>query len=161
MTMVETAAVGSTEIVDYYPKARVTVDPSVPAELTADYLEAQRCFSVAAWRACAVMARRFVHSVMQNKGAVGDDLWKQIKDLEERRVLTPTLAEACQHVRIFGKYAAHTFDLGLTALAETTMEDARAALDFCEMLIEYIYVLEAKMQASRAAAERSKSAPAT
>ena len=162
MTLVEVPDGTQLEAVtDYYPKMRPTVDASVPTPLAEDYLEAQRCFSVGARRACAVMARRFVHSVMQDKGAVGSDLYQQIKDLEGKRVLTPNLAEASQHIRIFGKYGAHPFELCLTALAETTMEDAQAALGFCEMLIEYVYVLEARIQASRAAAERPGSTPAT
>jgi len=152
-TLVEMSGGPEGQTLDHYPKMTVTVDPSVPELLKEDYLEAQRCFMVAAWRACAVMSRRFVHSVMRDKGAEGRDLWEQIKDLEAKGILAPTLAEASQHIRVFGKYGAHPFEPSSTALAETTMADARSALDFCGMLIEYVYVLEARIRASRAIAE--------
>lgn len=140
-------------IADYHPKRQLTADPSVPGEMASDYLEAQRCFLAGAWRACSVMARRFVHSAMADKGAKGGNLYDQIKDLETKRVLTPSLAEASQQLRVLGKYGAHPFDVSETGLEQMHMEDAQAALDFCETLIEYVYVLEAKLKASRAATE--------
>ena len=161
ITLIETKDMEHhTDITEYYPKARLAVDASVPQALAEDYVEAQRCFSVGAWRGCAVMARRFVQSVMHDKGATGRDVWAEIKDLEEKRLLAPSLAEASQHVRVLGKYGAHPFEVSKTGLEEMGMADAQAALDFCEMLIQYLYVLESRLNASRAAPEmKGKATP--
>ena len=53
------------EIMDYYPEQSVTVDSLVPEPIGHDYLEAQRCYSVAAWQACSVMARRCIHLIVE------------------------------------------------------------------------------------------------
>src|SRR5688500_10246522 len=61
-----TAGAPNWQVVDYYPKNKPHVDALVPQEIGEDYLEAQRCFSVAAWQACCVMARRCMHEVVEH-----------------------------------------------------------------------------------------------
>lgn len=140
----------ATAIADYYPKRRVTVDPHVPNEIADDYLEAQRCFLVGAWHGCSVMARRCMHSVAEHFKAVGQDLYQQIEDLKGKQVITPVLAEQAQHVRVLGKHGAHPFDMKGNQLKDLGMEDAQAALEFCEFIFDQVFVQPKKIEASKA-----------
>jgi hypothetical protein len=143
------ASATSDRIADYYPKRTVAVDKFVPSEIATDYLEAQRCFSVGAWQACAVMARRCMHHIMSRESAEGKDLYQQINNLREKRVITPTLAEAAQRIRVIGNHGAHPYDFKGDTLEQLGMEDARDALEFCEWVFDQIYIQPSKIQASK------------
>jgi hypothetical protein len=140
----------ATEIVDYYPKRSVQVSPHVPKNIGEDYLEAQRCFLAGAWHGCAVMARRCMHSVAEHLNAVGKDLFQQIDDLKARQIITPVLAEQAQHVRVLGKHGAHPFDIKGNQLKELGVDDAQAALDFCEFIFDQVFIQPEKIKASKA-----------
>jgi hypothetical protein len=141
---------GSYTIKDSYPKKTATVDPSVPKEMAADYLEAYRCFSVAAWHGCAVMVRRCIHQVVEHfKAQPGGSLYSQIEDLKNRHLIFPVLAELAQQVRVLGNHGAHPYDTKGNLLTELEMEDARSALDFCDAIFDQLFVTPAKIAASK------------
>lgn len=127
------------------------VDPSIPEAIATDYLEALRCFNVAAYRACVTMARRCLHCIAKEQGYdEGGDLYKPLNRMQADGLLPKALAAAGQHIRVFGKHGAHPLDDGIGPIE---MQDARDALDFCDMIMEQLYVLTARIQASRAGAE--------
>lgn len=136
-------------IVDYYPKRTLTVNPFVPEEMARDYMEAQRCFSVAAWQACSVMARRCMHLIAEHFQAKGKDLYQQIEDLRNRQLITPVLADAAQRVRALGKHGAHPYDGRGNPFNELNMEDAVSALGFCEFLFDQLFIQPAKIKISQ------------
>lgn len=149
--MIQTENIDSplSKVIDYYPKRVATVDPFVLKDIAEDYLEAQRCFSVAAWHGCAVMARRCMHSVAEHFKADGDNLHKQIEDLKAKQIITPVLAEQAQHIRILGKHGAHPYDMKGDQLKDLGMEDAQAALEFCDFIFDQVFVLPEKIKASK------------
>ena len=134
---------------DYYPRRNPTADPFIPADIAADYLEAQRCFGAGAWHGCAVMARRCMHSVAEHFKATGKDLYEQIKDLQTRQVITPVLAEQAQHVRVLGKHGAHPYDTKGNELKDLGLDDAQAALEFCDFIFDQVFVQPEKIKASK------------
>lgn len=136
-------------IIDYYPKRKVTVDPFVPQEMANDFLEAQRCFTVAAWQACSVMARRVIHLVVEHFQAQGKDLYQQIEDLRKRQIITPVLADAAQRVRALGKHGAHPYDTKGNPFNDLQMEDARSALEFCEFIFDQVFIQPEKIKVSQ------------
>jgi hypothetical protein len=145
-------------IADYYPKRTLQVNPHVPEAIGEDYLEAQRCFLAGAWHGCAVMARRCMHSVAEHLKAVGRDLYEQIDDLKNKRIITPILAEQAQHVRVLGKHGAHPFDTKGNQLKELGIDDAQAALDFCDFIFDQVFIQPARIRESKA---RLKPPPTT
>ncbi|HYV13498.1 MAG TPA: DUF4145 domain-containing protein [Pyrinomonadaceae bacterium] len=136
-------------VIDYHPKKNPTVDPLVPEEIADDYLEAQRCFLVGAWRGCAVMARRCMHSVAERFKATGRDLYEQIEDLRNRQIITPVLADQAQHVRVLGKHGAHPYDTRGNELKELEIQDAQSALDFCDFIFDQVFIQPEKIAASK------------
>ena len=113
------------------------------------YLEAQRCFSVAAWHACAVMARRCMHLVAEHFQAQGRDLYQQIEDMKNRQIITPLLADAAQRVRALGKHGAHPYDGKGNPFTELELQDAQAALGFCDLIFDQVFVQPEKIKASQ------------
>lgn len=132
-------------ITDYYPKTKVTVDPFVPAEIAKDYLEAKRCFSVGAWQACCVMARRCIHHIVEKFHAEGADLPKQIEDLKTKDLASSLLVKTAHKIRVLGKHGAHPFDFKGESLAELTMEDAAAAVEFCDFIFNELFIHPGKL----------------
>jgi len=68
-------------------------DSNIPKELANDLDEAKMCFSVACYRACAVMARRSIQNTCFKKGAKEKDLVKQIKELCQLGIITKDIEE--------------------------------------------------------------------
>jgi Domain of unknown function (DUF4145) len=147
---------GGRKVVDYHPKKSPTVDPFVPDEIADDYLEAQRCFMVGAWRGCAVLARRCMHSVAQRFDAKGRDLYEQIENLRNRQIITPVLAEQAQEVRALGKHGAHPYDMKGNELKELGVEDAQSAIDFCGFIFDQVFVQPEKIAASKKRREKKE-----
>lgn len=136
-------------IADYYPKRTPTVDPFVPPDIAADYLEAQRCFMAGAWHGCAVMARRCMHSVAEHFKATGRDLYEQIENMKTAQVITPILAAQAQHVRVLGKHGAHPYDTRGNELKDLGLEDAQDALEFCGFIFDQVFIQPEKIKASK------------
>jgi hypothetical protein len=131
-------------LLDYYPRLVRTVDASVPEAVGAAFVEAQRCFDVGAYNACATMCRRAVQAAVVERGGKGETLFKQIDDLAEQRLITPALQEWAHEVRVIGKVGAHADEP-----IEATVEDARDGLAFAEELFDHLYVLPARLAKRR------------
>lgn len=102
-----------------------------------DFMEANLCFSVSAYRAAAVMARRALQSICLDKGAKeGDDLKKQIDWLFAQGVVTKDLKEWAHEVRLVGNDAAHPKKPeGNQPVSKEDAEDILQLLDqFCQVL---------------------------
>ena len=136
-------------VTDYYPKKVPTADPFVPKDIAEDFLEAQRCFMAGAWHGCAVMARRCMHSVAEHFKATGRDLYEQIEDLKNKQVITPTLSEQAQQVRVLGKHGAHPYDMKGNELKDLNIDDAQSALEFCDFIFDQVFVQPEKIKASK------------
>lgn len=112
-------------------------DKRIPEAIKQDLDEAKICFSVNAYRACAVMARRTMQSTCIEKGATKDKLGDQINELSSNGVITKDLKEWADVVRWVGNDAAHP-----TAV-EVNNEDAEDILKLAEQFLYVIYVAPA------------------
>ena len=100
-----------------------------------DIEEAKKCFSVSAFSATVVMARRAVESICIDKGAnKSNQLYKQIEEIRQKEIITEDLKEWATEVRYTGNTGAHA---GL----QPTKEDAESILHLAEQFAHVIYVL--------------------
>jgi len=129
---------------DLYPINIPSSSSSIPAEVREIYLEAMRCFSVKAWNATATMCRRAVQECIVGKGGEGKTLFEQIDNLYEKRVIQDDLKEWAHAIRILGKDGAHA-----DVASNVGEEEAKFALEFTEALLNYVYVLKAKLASRR------------
>jgi hypothetical protein len=109
-------------------------DMSVPEDIRADLDEAKQCFTLSAWRAVAVMARRAMQSAALDQGATKDKLSEQISELAKRGKITADLSEWANAVRYVGNDAAHPGG------EPVTEDDAKAVLDLAEQFLHVLYV---------------------
>jgi len=113
-------------------------DKRIPEHIRKDIDEAKLCFSVNAYRACAVMARRAVQNACIDKGAdKSKKLIDQIKELADKGVITNDLKEWANVVRWVGNDAAHPDK------KEVIKEDAEDVLQLAEQFMHVIYVAPA------------------
>ncbi len=129
---------------EYYPQQVVEPSlPDAPAEVAADAREAHRCFSIQAYRAAVVMARRAMQSAAFEKGAPDKPLVDQIDWLEEQRLITPLMKEVAHTIRLAGNVGAHP---DRDALADVGEQEAEAVIDFLDDFLKYIYEIPARLQ---------------
>lgn len=112
-------------------------DEGVPELIRVDLDEAKICFSVGAYRAAAVMARRVMQMAAIDKGAKGDKLVTQIHELREGGKITSDLKDWADVVRWIGNDAAHPEG------AQVTQDDAEDVLHLAEQFLHVLYVAPA------------------
>jgi hypothetical protein len=102
--------------------------------------EAEKCLTVRAYSACAVMCGRAVEALCKDK--VGSkNLSEGLKQLRANKIIDEKLyawSEALRHERNIGAHANEEV---------TTWQDARDVLDFAIAISEYVYVLDEKYKA--------------
>jgi Domain of unknown function (DUF4145) len=91
---------------------------------------------------CAVLIRRTLEAVCQHENATGRTLAQKLKNLADTGKIPQTLVGIATHLKQLGNLGAH-FDIN----DDVTMEDVPVILDFVELLLEYLYVAPAKIQA--------------
>jgi Domain of unknown function (DUF4145) len=136
------------------PRGIRPAHPAVPPPIAADWLEAHLCLSIRAFRGAAAMARRAVQGVAVERGAKDAKLSAQLKELEARATLHPTMVEWADHIRLLGNAGAHPGGDGLETVSE---DEAREVVRFLDELLRWLYELPAETAAARAA--RSPSTP--
>lgn len=113
-------------------------DERIPEHIRKDIDEAKLCFSVGAYRACAVMARRAIENACIDKGADKNRrLSEQIEELRNKGLITNDLKEWADVVRWVGNDAAHPDS------PDVTKEDADDILKLAEQFMNVIYVAPA------------------
>lgn len=125
---------------ELWPPATRTADHRIEEPMRSVLDEAHRCCAIGAWNATGVMCRRLVEEEVNAASCTGNTLYKQIEDLREKKDVSKRLIAAAQSLRVFGKEGAHA-DVPL----DLTRDDAEAAIEFAEMLMDEIYVRTAKI----------------
>lgn len=120
-----------------YPNAR-TRQLKLPKEIAKEYASALRVRRISS-NACAVLARRTLEAVCKQQGAAGDSLFQQLDSLLKSASIPPLLADIAHLGRQIGNLGAH-FGKG-----EATDEDVAIMIDFLDTLLEYLYVIPAKV----------------
>jgi Domain of unknown function (DUF4145) len=131
------------EIVQQYPVYSLTGHSSVNQDVRKAIIEAENCFSVNAFNACGVMARRAIHCLCSDKGAKGKDLYEQLKYLKDNNLITPDLWDWAEELRIVGRSGAHP------EWEEISKGEADYALRFLREIIRYVYINPAERAATR------------
>ena len=121
-------------IIHQYPLAIDSVHESVPAAVASASLEAEKCVAVGAFNACGVMTRRAMHSLCEDKGVSGENLYVQLETLKKRHLITPDLWEWAEELRVLGKHGAHP------EWPEVSEEDAEYGMKFLRQIIQYVYI---------------------
>lgn len=121
----------------YPPPLPSQTNESIPEAIRTDLDEAKICFSVGAYRACAVMARRAMQMAALEKGATKDKLVAQIAQLLVTGKITEEIKRWADAIRWVGNDAAHPDGVPVIK------EDAEGVLKLAEQFLHVLYVTPA------------------
>ena len=124
-------------------------DENIPEDIRNDLDEVKKCFSISAWRATAVMARRALQSAANEKGTTKSKLTEQIKELRNKGLITKELEEWADAVRWIGNDAAHPNRDAGKEKEGVTKGDAEDILELTEQFLHVLYVAPAKAKKIR------------
>lgn len=119
------------------------VSPDLPEPIGKLYAEAVKVRLLSP-SSCAVLVRRTLEAVCKDKNAVGRTLADQLRNLADAGKVPQPLVDIARQLKQLGNLGAH-FDVN----DNVTSEDVPLILDFVELLLEYLYVAPAKIQAVR------------
>lgn len=136
-----------------WPLATRELSTDAPAGIRRDFDEAQRCMSVSAHTAAAILARRLLEGIAVDLGARGNTLAAKLEDLRTGGAIDGRLAEWADALRVVGNDAAHRVDNVISH------EDAADALSFAEAMADYVYTFRARYD--RFLARRNPESPDT
>lgn len=125
------------KLVEAYPPSTIDFDPKdVPANIVASFDEALRCHSVGCHMAAALLVRRTLEEVCQNKGATGKDLKDRIADLKGKIVVPDELFQAMDELRLLGNDAAH---IEAKSYDKVSSEEIEVAIEFTKEFLKALY----------------------
>ncbi len=123
---------------EVHPPPRPQPAPEeVPEPIRRDFEEARLCFAAGAYRACAVMARRVVEAMAEDKLGKPHkrvSLSQRIDALCKKGVIRGRLKDSADVLRTVGNDAAHA-----DAERAVTKEDAQDVLELLSALLEQVY----------------------
>jgi len=91
-----------------YPPLRVAFKTeNIPEGILKTFDEAITCHAEACYVASAIMIRRTLEEICEDRGASGKDLKDRVKDLKTKVVLPQELFEAMDELRLLGNDATH------------------------------------------------------
>ena len=123
-----------------YPFER-QLPESLPESIGKLYVEAIKV-KLLSPSSCAVLVRRTLEAVCQHENATGKTLAQRLKSLADTGKIPQTLVDVALHLKQLGNLGAH-FDVN----DDVTVEDVSIILDFVELILDYLYVAPAKIQA--------------
>lgn len=112
---------------------------AAPEGIRRDFDEAQRCMSVSAHTAAAMLTRRVLEGVAVDLGASPQSpLAARLKQLRASGAIDGRLAEWADALRVVGNDAAHNVE------TVVSRDDAADAISFAEALADYVYTFRAR-----------------
>jgi hypothetical protein len=131
-----------------YPKPP-RLHKSVPQTIVKSYLEAVRIRTIAP-NAYAVMLRRALEALCDNRSIPKGMLQARLKSLADQGEIPPVLAEMTTVLRVLGNAGAHNDSQKITVPMTWGMDD------FFRAIIEYVYIAPSELNEFKKRLERYK-----
>lgn len=125
------------DLVLSYPPQTIDFDASsVPGRIVESLREAIQCHAASCFRGAALLVRRTLEEVCQDRGAQGRDLKTRIGALAQIITIPLALIDAMDEIRLLGNDAAHveakTYD-------DIGPEEVEIAIELCKELVKSTY----------------------
>lgn len=133
--------------IHWWPLPGAAAHPAVPTAIASAFEEAVVAHSANCPRACAVMARRTLEAIADDKGQTTGTLAKRLEALSQAGLLHPALVGWAREVRLVGNTGAH-FD----PIDDVSKEDAAQLVRFTSELLRFLYILPSELDGRRNAA---------
>lgn len=144
------------ELLDTYPARRIDFDASdVPQRIVAALTEAIDCHAHGNHVAAAIMVRRTMEEICEDKEAKGDNLKKRIADLGTRIVIPGELIGGMDDLRLLGNDAAH---IEARAYQNIGSRELEVAIKFAKEIIKATYQYSTLLNELRALRQSNEQA---
>lgn len=123
-----------------FPPTRLPVKTdNVPPQIANSIIEAVDCYAAGAFRGAALMVRRTLEEICDERGAKGDNLKKRLEDLSAKIVIPTALTEAMDELRLLGNDAAH---IEARVYNDVGEEEVLVAIDLTAEILKAAYQLD-------------------
>lgn len=127
---------GSRALQVFPPEAIAIERAHLPPAIFSSLREAVACHAAGCYRAAALMVRRVLEELCDDKQAKGKDLKVRIAALGDLAVLPRELLEAADELRLLGNDAAHIVAKTYDAIEA---EEVEVAIDLTKELLKAVY----------------------
>jgi len=139
---------GSGKLLQSYPAETIDFDSAnLPAKVLATITEAVTCHADGCYVAAAMMIRKALEEVCEERGAAGDTLFARLTALKSRVVLPVELLAALDDLRLLGNDAAHVEAKTYDSIDRNEVE---AAMEVTKEILKAVYQLESLVARLRA-----------
>ena len=119
------------------PSEVLDFDPTdVPPAIAASLEEAIKCHSSQCYKAAALMVRRVLEELCEERGAKGNNLKDRIAALASIIIIPKELIQAADHLRLLGNDAAHIEAKTYQSIGEP---EVRLSIDLAKELLKGAY----------------------
>jgi hypothetical protein len=138
----------SQKLVASYPPETIDFDSSnLPKPVLDSLTEAITCHAAEAHRAAALMVRRALEDLCDDRGATGPNLKTRLESLSDKIAVAKALVEGLDNLRLLGNDAAHVNLHDFDAIGPT---ESGLAIEILKELLKGVYQYEdlvAKLEA--------------
>jgi Domain of unknown function (DUF4145) len=108
----------------------------IPTPIAASLEKAIKCHSLQCYKAAALMVRRVLEELCEDRGATGSNLKERITALAKIVIIPQELIQAADHLRLLGNDAAHIEAKTYQAIGEP---EVRISIDLTKELLKGAY----------------------
>ncbi len=120
-----------------FPPEVIDFDSSnLPQPILATLEEAISCHSADCFKATALMVRRLLEELCEDKGAVGASLKDRLQSLGSNIIVPKELLDAADELRLLGNDAAHIEAKSYNSIGK---EEAALAIELAKELLKAVY----------------------
>jgi hypothetical protein len=120
-----------------FPNEVLSFDPKdIPLAIADSLAEAIKCHAAGCYRASALMVRRTLEELCENRSATGSDLKARIAALSTKIVIASDLLTAADNLRLLGNDAAHIEAKYYQSIGE---EEVVVAIELTQELLKAVY----------------------
>lgn len=119
---------------------------NLPDNILRTLEESILCHSVGAYRASALMVRRVLEELCDNKGITGKDLKARLLKLGEGNLIPPELFDAADELRVLGNDAAHVQAKEYNDIGE---REASIGIELTKEILKSVYQLSSLLDRLR------------
>ena len=125
------------ELYRAYPPLRIDFDSTdIPASVVTTFSEALSCHAQNCFVSAAIMVRRTLEEICEDRGATGGNLKARVSSLKGKVVLPDELFEAMDELRLLGNDAAH---IEARTYEKIGTEELETAIEFTKEIMKGVY----------------------